>query len=58
MREKRANLNNCKTASLTLILGSSLKCLMLDMSDKGAKESTVINASQGMIKDWKAFLIV
>uniref|UniRef100_A0A663N978 Lipid-binding serum glycoprotein N-terminal domain-containing protein n=1 Tax=Athene cunicularia TaxID=194338 RepID=A0A663N978_ATHCN len=44
--------------SLTLILGSSLQCLISDMSDKGVKESTVINASQGMIKDWKAFLIV
>uniref|UniRef100_A0A8D0KVR7 Lipid-binding serum glycoprotein N-terminal domain-containing protein n=1 Tax=Strix occidentalis caurina TaxID=311401 RepID=A0A8D0KVR7_STROC len=44
-----------------LVLGlslGSLKCLILDMSDKGVKESTVINASQGMIKDWKAFLIV
>uniref|UniRef100_A0A8C8A6A4 Lipid-binding serum glycoprotein N-terminal domain-containing protein n=1 Tax=Otus sunia TaxID=257818 RepID=A0A8C8A6A4_9STRI len=40
-----------------LVLGF-LKCLILDMSDKGVKESTVINASQGMIKDWKAFLIV
>uniref|UniRef100_A0A663EC28 Lipid-binding serum glycoprotein N-terminal domain-containing protein n=1 Tax=Aquila chrysaetos chrysaetos TaxID=223781 RepID=A0A663EC28_AQUCH len=43
---------------LTFILGSSLRCLILDMSDKGVKESTVINASQGMIKGWKAFLIV
>uniref|UniRef100_A0A8C4XJ64 Lipid-binding serum glycoprotein N-terminal domain-containing protein n=1 Tax=Falco tinnunculus TaxID=100819 RepID=A0A8C4XJ64_FALTI len=36
---------------LGLSLGSSWKCLKLDMSDKGVKESTVINASQGMIKE-------
>uniref|UniRef100_A0A8B9Z3J3 Lipid-binding serum glycoprotein N-terminal domain-containing protein n=1 Tax=Buteo japonicus TaxID=224669 RepID=A0A8B9Z3J3_9AVES len=35
-----------------------LRCLILDMNDKGVKESTVINASQGMIKGWKTFLIV
>lgn len=31
--------------------------LILDMNDKAVKESAVINASQGMIKDWRAFLI-
>uniref|UniRef100_A0A8B9SRB9 Lipid-binding serum glycoprotein N-terminal domain-containing protein n=1 Tax=Anas platyrhynchos TaxID=8839 RepID=A0A8B9SRB9_ANAPL len=41
----------------SLVLAFTSKCLMLDMSDKGVKESAIINASQGMIKDWKAFLI-
>uniref|UniRef100_A0A669PFI2 Lipid-binding serum glycoprotein N-terminal domain-containing protein n=1 Tax=Phasianus colchicus TaxID=9054 RepID=A0A669PFI2_PHACC len=45
----------------SLVLAFSLnrytsKCLILDTSDKGAKENAIVSASQGMIKDWEASL--
>lgn len=50
---KSEKLCQCQFA---LIPGSTSKCLILDMSDKGAKGNAVVSASQGTIKDWEAFL--